>query len=175
VPLVQPVKAVVDLAWPGHADAMPPLTPWEDPPQGRPRSRLVDLVRHRLPLARQGVAPAAWRHGIDQPRSGHHQQQPWHPTGCFHQPRRDHEPWIVEQPTAAFGLGLLSARITSAALNGLASIVVPTTTPALRGVCGPTGSSSGRTWACICQALAWIGVVGVGRPVPAWRVWSIRR
>src|SRR5882724_4377863 len=57
LPFVQPCNQVVDLAWHGHADAMNPLKPLADPPQGRPRSRLVDLVRHRLPLARQLVAP----------------------------------------------------------------------------------------------------------------------
>ncbi len=60
--LVEPFNQVVDLAWHGHADAMNPLKPLEDPPPGRPRRRLVDLVRHRLPLARQWVARAALRH-----------------------------------------------------------------------------------------------------------------
>src|SRR5882724_11483597 len=64
--LVEPFNQVVDLAWHGHADAMNHLKPLEDPPPGRPRRRLVDLVRHRLPLARQLVAPAALRHGRDQ-------------------------------------------------------------------------------------------------------------
>ena len=72
VHLVQPFNEVVDLAWHGQADAMNPLQQVEDPPQGRPRRRLVDLVRHRFPLARQLVAQAALRHGIDQSRSGHH-------------------------------------------------------------------------------------------------------
>ena len=103
--LVEPFNQVVDLAWHGHADAMNPLKPLEDPPPGRPRRRLVDLVRHRLPLARQLVAPAALRHGIDQQRSGHYQQQPLNPTGFFHQQRRDNKPRILEKPQAPLGLG----------------------------------------------------------------------
>ena len=63
--LVQPFNQVVNLAWHGHADAMNPLKQLEDPTQGRPRRRLVDLVRHCLPLARQLVAQAALRYGID--------------------------------------------------------------------------------------------------------------
>jgi hypothetical protein len=104
--LVEPFNQVVDLAWHGHADAMNPLKPLEDPTQGRPRSRLVDLVRHRLPLARQLVAHAALRHGIDQQRSGHDHQQPVNPTGFFHKQRRDKKQRILEKPKAPLGLGL---------------------------------------------------------------------
>ena len=87
VKLTTPFNKVVDLAWHGQADAMNPLQQLEDPPQGRPRRRLVDLVRHRFPLARQLVAQAALRHGIDQQRSGHHHQEPLNPTGFFHKQR----------------------------------------------------------------------------------------
>jgi len=82
-PLVAPFNQVVDLAWHGPTAAMNRLKQVEDPPQGRPRRRVVDLVRHRLPLARPLVAHAALRHGIDQQRSGQYQQQPLNPTGFF--------------------------------------------------------------------------------------------
>jgi hypothetical protein len=106
VPLVEPFHQVVDLAWHGHADAMTPLKPWEDPTPGRPRRRLVALVRHRLPLARPWVVHAALRHGIDQQRSGHDHQQPLHPTGFFHTQRRDTKPRLLEKPKAPLGRGL---------------------------------------------------------------------
>ena len=71
----------------------------EDPPQGRPRRRAADLVRHRLPLARPLVAHAALRHGIDQQRSGHYQQPPVNPTGFFHKQRRDKQQRIRRNRT----------------------------------------------------------------------------
>src|SRR5438105_15109944 len=48
--LIQPFNQVVPLALDGHTDTMNPFEQLEDPTQGRPRRRLVDLVRHRLAL-----------------------------------------------------------------------------------------------------------------------------
>ena len=50
--LVEAFNQVVDLALHGHADAMNPFEQLEDPTQGRPLRRLVDLVRYRLVLTR---------------------------------------------------------------------------------------------------------------------------
>ena len=54
--LVEPFNQVVDLALHGHADAMDPFEQLEDPTQGRPHRRLVDLVRYGLILVCQGMA-----------------------------------------------------------------------------------------------------------------------
>src|SRR4051812_47246172 len=42
--LLQPFNQVVPLALDGHTDTMNPFEQLEDPTQGRPRRRLVDLV-----------------------------------------------------------------------------------------------------------------------------------
>src|SRR6266850_6722455 len=48
--LVEAFNQVVELALHGHADAMNPFEQLEDPTQGRPLRRLVDLVGYCLVL-----------------------------------------------------------------------------------------------------------------------------
>ena len=64
--LVEAFNQVVDLTLHGHANAMNPFEQLEDPTQGRPLRRLVDLVWYRLVLTRSWLAQATLRHRIDQ-------------------------------------------------------------------------------------------------------------
>lgn len=64
--LVEAFNQVVDLTLYGHANAMNPFEQLEDPTQGRPLCRLVDLVWYRLVLTRSLLAQSTLRHGIDQ-------------------------------------------------------------------------------------------------------------
>src|SRR5262245_12281210 len=96
----------MDLTLPGHANAMNPFEPLEDPTQGRPLRRLVDLVWYRLVLPRSLLTQSPLRHGIDQLGQRHHHQQPLNTTRFFQKQRRDKEQRVFEQPEAALGLGL---------------------------------------------------------------------
>jgi integrase len=144
-------RQVMDLAWHAHADPMNPLKPLEDPTQGRPRRRLVDLVRHRPPLARHLVAQAALCHGIDQQCSGHHHQQPLNPTRFFHKQRRDKEPRIFEKSKAPFGRGL--AFIGSNPL-GIAQLARVTRGPHHKARFQRL-SGNLPAWSWVCQAASW--------------------
>jgi hypothetical protein len=64
--LAEPFNQVVHMALHGYADAVNPFEQLENPTQGWPLRRLVELVRHGLGLVRQVLAQSALRHGLDQ-------------------------------------------------------------------------------------------------------------
>ena len=83
--LVEPFNQVMGLVLHSHADPMNPVEALEDPTQGWPLSRLVDLMGYGVVLTDQLPAQSALGHGIHQAGSGHHQQQPLNPTGLLDQ------------------------------------------------------------------------------------------
>ena len=105
--LVEAFNQVVDLTLHRHANAMNPFEQLEDPTQGRPLRRLVDLVWYRLVLTRSWLAQSTLRHGIDQQGSCHHHQQPLNTARFFQKQRRDKEQRVFEKPEASLGLGLV--------------------------------------------------------------------
>ena len=64
--LVEAFDQVVNLTLHRHANAMNPFEQLEDPTQGRPLRRVVDLVWYRRVLTRSLLAQSTLRHGIDQ-------------------------------------------------------------------------------------------------------------
>ena len=102
----QPFNAVMDLAFPGAADAMNPFEPVEHPPQGRTLSRLIELVWDGRVLACQGLTQATLRHSIHEQGAGHRQPSSLHAAGLFDKQRRDAEQRVFEQAKAALGLSL---------------------------------------------------------------------
>jgi hypothetical protein len=90
----------MNLTWPGHLAPRHACQPREDPPSGRRRGGVGDVVRHGLMVRGDLRSTAAWRHGVDQQRPRHHHAQPGHPVGLCDTQRRDHQQRIVAKPTA---------------------------------------------------------------------------
>jgi hypothetical protein len=92
--------AIMHVTLPRHPDPVNAVQELEDPPQGRRRGRLVDLVRHGLMVCGSWLAQSALRHGVHQQRGGHHHQQACNPTGLFDKQRRDKKQRVFEPPKA---------------------------------------------------------------------------
>jgi hypothetical protein len=60
--LIQAFDEIMDLALHGHVDTVNPFEQLEDPTQGWPLRRLMDLVGYRVTLPRSLVAQSALRH-----------------------------------------------------------------------------------------------------------------
>ena len=72
--LVEPFNQVMDRALDGHADPMNPFEELEDPTQGWPLSRLVDLMWYRFIAIGSLLTQSALRQRIYQQSQGHHHQ-----------------------------------------------------------------------------------------------------
>ena len=72
--LVQSFNQVVHLVLHGHADAVDPFEELEDPTQGWPRSRLVDLIRYRFIAIGSLLTQSALRQRIHEQSQRHYQQ-----------------------------------------------------------------------------------------------------
>ena len=64
----------MNLALHHHSDAVNAFQKLEDPPQGWPLSRLMDLIRYRFIVSGSLLTQAALRQRIHQQRQGHHHQ-----------------------------------------------------------------------------------------------------
>jgi hypothetical protein len=104
--VIEPFNESMHLTVYGHPNAGHAFQQLEDPTEGGRRGGVVDVVRHRLVVVGQVLAPSAWCHRVDPPGERHHPQEPLDTAGFFDKPRRDKTQRILETPAAPFHPGL---------------------------------------------------------------------